>query len=122
MKFTFLDVVTAADGIMPNNFSQQQKRKWVYDLELKIRYFMSMYEETDYDDTFTKSENASLILGFEGSDIYVYYLLSMMDMANSDAQMYNNHTAMYNSLMTDWQKKYRRQNKPKKHTTISQEV
>lgn len=122
MDFTFLDVVTAADGIMPNNFSQQQKRKWVYDLELKIRYFMSMYEETDYDDTFTKSENANLILGFEGSDIYVYYLLSMMDMANSDTQMYNNHTAMYNSLMTDWQKKYRRQNIPKKHTTISQEV
>lgn len=122
MDFTFIDAVTAADALMPNNFMQMQKRKWIYTLESKIRYFMSMYGETDYDDSFTKDDNANLILGYEGCDIYVYYLLSMIDMANGDAAMYNNHTAMYNSLMTDWQKKYRRQNKPKKHTKISQEV
>ncbi len=120
MKFTFLDAVTAADAISPNGFLQTQKRNWVYTLEAKIRYFMSMYGETHYDDSFENDTNAELVLGSEGSDIYVYYLLSMMDMANSDVAMYNNHSAMFNSLMTDWQKKYRRQNIPPKNTVITQ--
>ena len=122
MDFTFIDAVTAADALMPNNFMQMQKRKWIYTLESKIRYFMSMYGETDYDDSFTKDDNPKQLLGFEGSDIYVYYLLSMMDMANSDINMFNNHTAMFNSIMTDWQKKYRREHIPKKNTIIRQEV
>ena len=119
MEFTFIDAVTATDTLMPNTFSQIQKRKWIYNLETKIRYFMSMYGECEFDDSFTDDSNANLILGHEGSDIYVYYLMSMMDMANSDIAMYNNHTAMFNSLMTDWQKKYRRQNIPPKNTVIS---
>ena len=120
MKFTFLDAVTAADSISPNNFTQAQKRNWVYTLELKIRYLKSMYGETEYNDSFENEDNAQLILGSDGSDIYVYYLLSMMDMANSDISMYNNHSAMFNSLMTDWQKKYRREHLPLKKTVIQQ--
>lgn len=118
MKYTFIDAVTAADVLCPNNFLQTQKRNWVYTLESKIRYFMSMYGECDFDDSFENDSNAELILGTDGSDIYVYYLLSMMDMANSDIAMYNNHSAMFNSLMTEWQKQYRRENIPKKNTVI----
>ncbi len=118
MKFTFIDAVTAADVLSPNNFLQLQKRNWIFTLEGKIRYFMSMYGETDYDDSFESEDNPELILGADGSDIYVYYLLSMMDMANSDIAMYNNHSAMFNSLMTEWQKQYRRENIPPKNTVI----
>ena len=121
MDFTFVDAVTEADTICPNKFSMKQKRGWLYHLESGIRYFMSMYGETDFDDSFTSGDNPKFILGKNNSDIYVYYLLSMMDMANSDMVMYNNHSAMFNSVMTEWQKKYRRENLPKKNTRISQE-
>lgn len=119
MKITLVDVLSTADAMCPNNCTQQQKRDWVYGLEMQIRAFLAMYQNTGVDDSFVDKPNATLALDKSNIDIYVYYLLSMVHMANNDVAMYNNHTAMFNSLMRDWQKKHRRENIPKQNTTIS---
>lgn len=119
MKITLVDVLSTTDAMYPNNYTQQQKRDWVYTLEAQIRTFAEQYTGEAADLDFLDLPNAELVLGKEDMDIYVYHLLSRIHMANNDVAMYNNHTAMFNSLMRDWQKKHRRENIPGKNTAIS---
>ena len=118
MKIYLVDVLSSTDAMFPNVYTQQQKRDWVYALEAQIRTFTELYTGQEADLDFLEEPNAELTLGKEDIDIYVYYLLSKIHMANNDVAMYNNHTAMFNGLMRDWQKKHRRENIPAKNTAI----
>lgn len=113
---TAIDIITKADNLRPNTLRLSQKRDWVYALEMRIREFITMYENFEADDFFLSEENAILTLPDELDDIYVFYLLSMISMSACDIAMYNNYTAMFNQMYLDWQKKYRRENIPTKKT------
>lgn len=113
---TVLDIITCADSLRPNTLSLSRKRDCIYALEMRIREFKLMYEPEEADDLFLREENALLCLPDELEDIYVFYLLSMIALAACDIAMYNNYTAMFNQLYSDWQKKYRRENIPTKNT------
>lgn len=115
---TLVDVISKVDSIKPNVFSQSQKRDWIYGLEVQIREFKNLYTDEETDMLFLNDENATLCLDMQWTDIYVYYLMSMIDMANCDVVMYNNNTALFNEMLKSWQKKFRRENVPEKNTTI----
>ena len=118
MMTTLADVITKVDSLKPNVFSQSQKRDWVYSLEMQIREFKNLYTDEETDMLFLNDENATLTLDVQWTDIYVYYLMSMIDMANCDVVMYNNNTALFNEMLKSWQKKFRRENVPEKNTKI----
>jgi hypothetical protein len=118
---TLADVITKVDSIKPNVFSQSQKRDWIYSLEVQIREFKNLYTDEETDMLFLNDENATLCLDIQWTDIYVYYLMSMIDMANCDVVMYNNNTALFNEMLKSWQKKFRRENLPAKNTKITTE-
>ncbi len=118
MMTTLADVITKVDSLKPNVFSQSQKRDWVYSLEMQIREFKNLYTNEETDMLFLNDENATLTLDAQWTDIYVYYLMSMIDMANCDVVMYNNNTALFNEILKNWQKKFRRENMPAKNTKI----
>ena len=118
MMTTLADVITKVDSLKPNVFSQSQKRDWVYSLEMQIREFKNLYTDEETDMLFLNDENATLTLDAQWTDIYVYYLMSMIDMANCDVVMYNNNTALFNEILKNWQKKFRRENMPAKNTKI----
>ena len=113
---TVVDVITKADNLRPSTYALSQKRDWVYALEMRIREFTLMYEPEEADNLFLNDENALLVLSDEMSDMYVFYLLSMIALSSCDIAMYNNYTAMFNQLYSDWQKKYRREHTPSKNT------
>ncbi len=121
MMTTLADVISKVDSIKPNIFSQSQKRDWVYSLEMQIREFKNLYTDEETDMLFLNDENATLTLDIQWTDIYVYYLMSMIDMANCDVVMYNNNTALFNEMLKSWQKKFRRENMPLKNTKITTE-
>ena len=121
MMTTLADVITKVDSIKPNVFSQSQKRDWIYSLEVQIREFKNLYTDDETDMLFLNDENATLCLDIQWTDIYVYYLMSMIDMANCDVVMYNNNTALFNEMLKSWQKKFRRENLPAKNTKITTE-
>lgn len=121
MMTTLADVITKVDSIKPNVFSQSQKRDWIYSLEVQIREFKNLYTDEETDMLFLNDENATLTLDAQWTDIYVYYLMSMIDMANCDVVMYNNNTALFNEMLKSWQKKFRRENLPAKNTKITTE-
>lgn len=117
---TVTDVITKADSLKPNVLSISQKRDWIFALEMQIREFLLMYEVQEADNLFLREENPVLILTEEWEDIYVFYLLSMISMALCDIAMYNNYTALFNNIYTNWQRKSRRENIPSKNTEIKE--
>ena len=110
MKAT--DIITRCDNLKPNVQSYAQKRKWLDKIESDIRKYAARYSSHSGDTSFAHCEDPELFLDSNYSDIYVYYLISMIDLANQDVAMYNNSCAFFNDLFSDWQKKWRREHLP----------
>lgn len=107
-----IDVITMCDKLKPNEYSQQQKRKWAEKIESDIRRYAAMHSGKDADISFKDESNPTLFLGEDFSDIYVYYLISMIDLSNQEYQLYNNSASYFNSVFTGWKKQHRRENLP----------
>lgn len=114
---TVSDVLSLVDTYRPSLSDDKEKIDWIYNLERKITEHMSRYaEKREAEENLTPE--STLSLGKEYKDMYVYYVISMIDLANQDVAMYNNSCAFYNSLFSEWQKKWRREHLP---NTVSKE-
>lgn len=108
---TVSDVLTLVDAYRPSLCEEKEKIHWIYTLEKKIAEHMSRYSQPrTADENLTQS--SMLSLGKEYLDMYVYYVISMIDLSNQDVAMYNNSCAFFNGLFSDWQKKWRREHLP----------
>ena len=113
-----LDVIEIFDKIRPNSFDFASKRAWVNSIETDIRRFAALHKEVKDDMGFLKEENPTLFLEKNYADIYVYYLVSMGDMANGEFRLYNISSSYFNSILDKWKKEYRSLNTPSKNTAI----
>ena len=118
MKIKCSDILAKADNLKPNVYTQKLKRSWLNTLEVRIREFTSKYGEEVFDDAFLTEEKPVLRLSSEKSDIYLFYIMAMIDLANQDINMYNNNTVMFENLLENFQKDYRRRNIPQKSTSV----
>lgn len=116
---TAIDVITQCDMINPNSYTQDAKRKWLDNIESEVREYAARYSSKKADLSFTDDENPELFLNEQNADIYIYYIISMIDLSNKESEMYNNSSTYFNSIYSEWQKKYRRNNMPKCTTAIS---
>ena len=110
MKLT--DIITHCDKIKPNVYTYADKRKWLEKIETDIRRFADRFSNRETSLGFLDEENPELFLGQEERDLYVYYLISMIDISNQEYALYNNSSSFFNSLFSKWQKAYRRENLP----------
>ena len=106
------EIISRCDTIKPNEYPQRQKKEWVMKIESDIRKYAVMYGEAKTGPADTNEENPELFLPDEFSEIYLYYLISMIDLANQEYQLYNNSAAFFNSAYLEWKKKHRRENIP----------
>ena len=107
-----LDVITACDKLKPNEYSQSQKRIWANKIESDIRKYASLHSHRKPDMSFSDEENPVLFLDDTMADIYIYYLISMIDLSNQEYNLYNISAAYFNSIYYEWKKSYRRENMP----------
>lgn len=114
MKMT--DIISECDRIKPNEYSFDAKKKWLQKIEADVVRYASMYSNTHR--TVQTSENPQLFLEDEFSDVYLYYLISMIDLSNQEYMLYNNSASYFNSVFNDWKKHYRRTNLPQCNSTI----
>ena len=101
------DIVNTADKVRPNIVAHDTKLGWVDVIEKQVREHMTRFNETTME-----NDTEVLSLGSEYKDMYVYYVVSMIDLTNLDIAMYNNSTAFFNEMFTSWQKKWRREHMP----------
>ena len=77
-----------------------------------------MYGEREPQTGGVLTAESQMLLGSEYTDMYAYYVVAMIDLANQNITMYNNSVAMFETLYDSWRKKWRRENLPKKITHI----
>lgn len=110
MKAT--EIITKCDKIKPNVYSFSQKRDWLNKIETDIRLFVSRFSGTQADLSFAEQENPDLFLDDANDNVYIYYLISMIDLSNQEYALYNNSSSFFNASLLKWQKHHRRTHTP----------
>lgn len=110
---TASDIITKCDNIKPNVYSYKQKLGWLKKIESDITEYVNNYREDKIHPKFHLSDNPTLYLDDCEENIYLYYLISMIDLSNQEYDLYNNSGLFFNHELNSWKKKYRRENKPK---------
>ena len=106
------DIITKCDRIKPNGYSYLQKRSWLKKAESDIIEYVNMYSGTKTPCMFDSSDNPDLYLDDTHENIYLYYLISMIDLSNQEYDLYNNSSAFFNHEFLLWKRKFRQSTLP----------
>lgn len=113
------DVLAKVDLIKPNSYSQSQKKMWAKKIEADIIDYINIHEGEKVKNEFSLSDNPTLTLDEKYTDVYVYYLVSMIDLANMEYVLYNNSALFFNDSFIKWKNDFKRTHKTKQKTDIS---
>ena len=115
---TIIEVINQIDALKPNNYSQEDKIKWLSTLDGIIKReiidthegaeavaFESYNEETPLDTV--------LLVAAPYDDIYLKWLEVQIDYANADYGKYANSMIMYNNAYETYSNWYNRNYMPK---------
>jgi len=96
------DVIERVDGLKPNAFTDQQKVRWLALLEGKIAadvFLMDIGEISQFEYKYPDCMDNELMVSYPHDDLYEYWLMAQIDMANGEYDRYNNTMAMYNATL-----------------------
>lgn len=115
---TILEAIAAADKLWPNDYSAEDKLKWLSELDGKVfldvistHHPLPFRPFTGYDGT-TDIESTELLIPFPFTNAYELYIGMMIDLNNNDIARYSNSLEAFNAAYrsyTDW---YNRNHKP----------
>ena len=104
---TIAKAIERADELRPNPFSEEQKIRWLSELDGKIaREVLENKDFSGYD--YAHDSEAELILEEAYCDIYLFYLAAMIDFFSRDYTEYNNSMLMFNEAFSGFLKAYKR--------------
>lgn len=114
---TIQEAIARVDELMPNQYSTEQKIRWLSTLDGKIFHEVIMthhsaafeyYPFDGYD-----SDDAELLVKPPyADDIYGYYLKSRIAAENNEIAKYNQFSEQFNQAYTDWVNFYNRMFQP----------
>ena len=110
-----MDIIERLDLLEPNDYSPEQKLRWLNTLDGKIyREVIQTHEDvwTPFPDSYVSGEEELLVGEPYGEDLYYYYLQAMIAAENSETQRYNRRMTMFNSAYTGWADFYARTHRP----------
>lgn len=109
-------VISSCDKLKPNDYSYEQKREWLDKIESDIRIFAGLYSEEKPSLEFITDDNPELFLDKNEINIYVYYIISMIDLSDLEYSLYNNSSTFFNDAFDTWKKSWRMKHKPNCNT------
>ncbi|MBQ4526967.1 MAG: hypothetical protein II998_02735 [Clostridia bacterium] len=112
------NIITKCDRLKPNNYPYSQKMEWLSEIESDIISYINMYSKNTVASDFDNSQNPVLVLPKADSNIYLFYLISMIDLANQEYDLYNNSTTFFNYELNSWKRKIRRKKTPECNISI----
>lgn len=111
-----IEAIQKVDALKPNNYSQEDKIKWLSTLDGMIKNeIIDTHEGADkvvfngYD---LSSLETELIVPAPYEDIYIKWLEAQIDYSNSEIGKYNNSMTMYNSAYSNYERYYNRTHMP----------
>lgn len=99
------NLITTADELRPNAISDEIKAFWVFAFEGDIAELMKVDPPEN-----TWPEDTELLMPYPHDDIYLYYLMAMIDYAMQEMATYELDFVMANSKLDEAKKAYARQN------------
>ena len=115
---TINEALGRIDALRPNKYTKEEKIAWLSHLDgMIIAQLINNYEDGDdiyfygYDsDTDGETE---LIVPSPWDNLYILWLESQIDYANSDYEHYNNSVKMYNEAYEAYARHYHRTHLPR---------
>lgn len=115
---TIIEAINRIDSLKPNNYTQEDKIKWLSTIDGVIKKeIIDTHEGADtiifngYDiDT---ALDTVLIVPAPYDDIYVKWLEAQIDYFNGETARFNNSIVMYNTAYSVFEKYYNRTYMPK---------
>ena len=114
---TIIEAINRIDSLKPNNYTQEDKIKWLSTIDGVIKKeIIDTHEGADavifngYDvDT---ALDTVLIVPAPYDDIYVKWLEAQIDYFNGETAKFNNSIAMYNTAYSVFERYYNRTHMP----------
>ena len=116
---TAMDIINRLDLMEPNDYSPEQKLKWLSSLDGKIFNDVILTHELPEGSEALKppvyvNGNEELIIPEpHGTDVYYYYLQSMISSENNETQRFSNRRMLYNNAYQEWVNFYNRTHMPR---------
>ena len=111
-----IEAIQQVDALKPNNYSQEDKIKWLSTLDGIIKNeIIDTHEGADkvefngYDISSLETE---LIVPAPYDDIYIKWLEAQIDYHNGEIGRYTNSMTMYNTAYSAFERYYNRKNIP----------
>ena len=115
---TVYEAIENVDKIKPNRFSEEEKIKWLSEIDgLIVRELIDTHEDPPISGEFKgysqMDMNAELIAPFPYDQLYRWYLESQIDLGNMEINKYNNSRTMFNNAYLTFTDHYNRTHMPK---------
>ena len=98
---TIQDVLNEVDELKPNQYKSGTKISWISKIEKKIHddiISRQGYDGPPPDYTRNTDLETVLLAPDAYADLYVYYVISMIEQHNGEIERYRNTSAMFNQL------------------------
>lgn len=112
---TLGECVRRADALRPNACTEQEKERWVLEVEGELRRdFFPRYEGFVSGDGEPAPDRTAPLLAsgpFEG--LYLYRLLAQMELTDQEWESYNAYNALANQTLSEFKKAWHRTHRAK---------
>ena len=113
---TINDAITEVDTIKPNQYPDELKVRWLSVLEGKIIDEIilthQLAEVVEFNGYSIDDMETELIVPDTYADVYIYYLMAMIDSTNNEGLRYQSSMQQFNSAWQDFANYYNRNNTP----------
>ena len=118
---TIIEAINRIDSLKPNNYTQEEKVRWLSNLDGIIKKEIIDIHEGAENVVFNGYDadtplDTVLLVPNPYDDIYIKWLEAQIDYANADTKRYTNSMIMYNTSYSAFERFYNRTNMPKGKT------
>ena len=106
--------IDKADGLKPNQFTEDEKLRWLNDLDAQIHEEIIETHDGWDGSKFAPHESMEdeLIAPFPYEELYVSYLKMKYDEENGDVARYNNSMSTFDAHYQNYAKSYNKKHMP----------
>ena len=112
---TAIDVIDRVDLLEPNDYSAEQKLRWLSALDGRILREVLLTHEGAPDVSlpdYSTGREALLVPEPYGGALYYHYLQAMIAAENGETQRYNKRITLFNDAYQGWTDDYTRTHRP----------
>ncbi len=107
------EAITQVDDLYANAYSEEDKIKWLQEIENKIYREVVLTHENEVEMTDFSDDENELIAPIPYDSLYINYIIAQINKFNNETVRYNNAMTIFNQEYYEFANWYNRTNLPK---------